>query len=146
MAAGRPSDYSVETTLSLCEAIATGRSLRSVCLQDDMPAISSVYRWLNAHAEFREQYARAKEDSADALADDILHIADTPMVGIKTETSPSGVKTVEGDMIEHRRLQVDARKWIASKLKPRKYGDKIELGGPDGGAIALQISSVDSRL
>jgi hypothetical protein len=48
---------------------------------------------------------------ADALFDDINYIADTPQKGIKTITKAGVVETIEGDMIEHRKLQVDARKW-----------------------------------
>lgn len=91
--------------------------------------------------DFLKQYARAKEESADAMAEDILDIADTPRIGTVTKTKPDGsVETREGDMIEHRRLQVDARKWLASKLKPKKYGDRVDLTNSDGsltGADAL---------
>lgn len=75
------------------------------------------------------------------MAEDILDIADTPQIGAVTKTKPDGsVETREGDMIEHRRLQVDARKWLASKLKPKKYGDRVDLTNSDGsltGADAL---------
>jgi hypothetical protein len=91
-----------------------------------MPDKSTIFRWLERHQEFSDQYARAREMQAEALADEITYIADTPMPGIKTKTTDKGVEVTEGDMIEHRRLQVDARKWIASKLKPKKYGDKTE--------------------
>ena len=108
-----------------------------------MPSVSTVYRWIQAHVEFRDNYTRAREDQADTLADEILDIANTPVVGVKTKTNEKGeVETTEGDMIEHRRLQVDARKWIAAKLKPKKYGDKqqTEVTGADGGP--LQITEV----
>lgn len=66
------------------------------------------------------------------MAAEIIKIADTPVVGIKKKTNEKGeVETTEGDMIEHRRLQVDARKWAASKLAPKKYGDKLALGGDE---------------
>ena len=140
---GRPSDYSEDMAIEICARLASGESLVRMCKADDMPSVSTVYRWIQAHEEFRDNYTRAREDQADTLADEILDIANTPVVGVKTKTNEKGeVETTEGDMIEHRRLQVDARKWIAAKLKPKKYGDKqqTEVTGADGGP--LQITEV----
>ena len=94
-----------------------------------MPAMSTVFKWLASNEEFSEQYARARETQADALFDEILDIADTPMIGEKTKADKEGniVEVTTGDMIEHRRLQVDARKWMAGKLRPKKYGEKLDL-------------------
>ncbi|SDG34785.1 terminase small subunit protein [Pelagibacterium luteolum] len=130
MPAGRPTDFSEAIADAICERIANGESLRAICADDDMPAKSSVFKWLSLHETFADQYARAREAQADALFDDILNIADTPLVGQKTKATSDGkLETTEGDMIEHRRLQVDARKWMASKLQPKKYGDKTQLTG-----------------
>ena len=93
-----------------------------------MPNKATVFRWLASNDAFRDQYARAREAQADAIFDEILHIADTPQIGQKVKKLPGGKKEVSsGDMIEHRRLQVDARKWMAGKLNPKKYGDKQEI-------------------
>lgn len=93
-----------------------------------MPARSTIFKWLGANTEFADQYARAREAQADAIFDDILTIADTMQMGKKVKRMPGGkLETVTGDMIEHRRLQVDARKWMAGKLRPKKYGDKIDV-------------------
>jgi hypothetical protein len=79
------------------------------------------------------------------LADEILDIANTPVVGVKTKTNEKGeVETTEGDMIEHRRLQVDARKWIAAKLKPKKYGDKQEI--EHSGNVSVIATAHDENL
>lgn len=144
----RPSDYTAELADDICERIAIGESLRGICGDDGMPHAGTVCRWLARHESFREQYARAREAQADALFDDILHIADTPVEGVKTKTKEDGsVETQTGDMIEHRRLQVDARKWMASKLQPKKYGDKItqEHTGANGGAIELSTVTDTDR-
>jgi hypothetical protein len=138
---GRPSEYSEETALRICERLIEGDSLRKICRDEDMPGISTVLRWLDAHEKFRTHYARAREAQADTLADEITDIADTPLVGQVKKTTEDGVEITEEDMLGHRRLQIDARKWIASKLKPRKYGEKLELGSdPDS---PLQINIVD---
>lgn len=95
-------------------------------------------------------YARARDDQADTLADQIIDIADTPLQGVKTKTDANGkvIETTEGDMIEHRRLQVDARKWIAAKLKPRRYGERLntEHTGLDGGPIIIKAEPLDDVL
>lgn len=124
---GRPSTYRPETTLAICQRLATGESLRKICRDDDMPDMSTVIKWLSEHEEFSYQYARAREIQADTLADEILDIADTPLLGVTTKIKEDGAtETTEGDMLQHRRLQVDARKWYASKLAPKKYGDKVQ--------------------
>lgn len=56
-------------------------------------------------------------------------IADTPLLGVKTKTGPNGVEITEGDMIEHRKLQVDTRKWLLARLAAKTYGDRLAVGG-----------------
>lgn len=133
----RQSEFSQEIADIICTRLADGESLRSICADDAMPAKSTVFKWLSEQKEFSDRYARAREAQADALFDEILSIADTPMEGVKVKEGPNGTETTTGDMIEHRRLQVDARKWMAGKLAPKKYGDKIqaEHTGPNGGPI-----------
>lgn len=80
-----------------------------------------------------DQYARAKEESADSLADEILDIADNAtndwMKRNHGEDDPGWV--ANGENIQRSRVRIDTRKWIASKLKPKKYGDKMAIGGAD---------------
>lgn len=99
-----------------------------------MPGERTVFQWLAKHPEFAQQYTRAREAWADAEFENLMHIADTPVLGTKTKTTEDGVEHIEGDMIEHRRLQVDTRKWALARMSPKKYGDKItnELTGPNG--------------
>lgn len=110
---GRPSKYSDEMAEKICEKIANGRSLRSICAEDGMPTTSTVCKWLIENKEFSEQYARARTRQADYFFEEIVEIADS----------------VEADSaaVAKARLQVDARKWAASKIAPKKYGDKSEL-------------------
>jgi hypothetical protein len=126
---GRPSDYTPELADAICARLADGESLRTVCLTEGMPDKSTVFRWLRTHESFRDQYARAKEESADALTDEMLDIADDGtndwMEVHGKEGEAIGWKE-NGEAISRSRLRVDTRKWIASKLKPKKYGDKIE--------------------
>ncbi len=127
---GRPSDYNEETALKICERLAEGESLRAICLDDDMPSKSSVFRWLDANQSFRDQYARAREFQADTMADEIQDIADdgTNDWMEKRLNDGSVIEVVNHEHIQRSRLRVDTRKWVASKLKPKKYGDKLDLG------------------
>lgn len=128
---------------AICDGIADGQSLRSICTSADMPNKSTVFRWLAADEAFRDQYARAREAQADALFDEILDIADTPLLGTKTKTMSDGkTEETEGDMIEHRRLQVDARKWMAGKLQPKKYGEKLTHANDPENPILVPILNV----
>jgi hypothetical protein len=102
-----------------------------------MPGVSTVYRWLSDKPEFRDMYARAREDQADTLADQIVEIADQKEGDYGVDGD--GVLVANTDHIQRAKLRVDARKWVAAKLKPKKYGDKLstEHSGPDGGPIAV---------
>ncbi|MDN5514439.1 MAG: hypothetical protein L0G82_04310 [Pseudomonas sp.] len=136
---GRPSSYTEAIGIALCAAIAEGMSLRSACALPGMPDVSTVIRWLadEERAEFCAQYARAREDRADLLAEEILQIADDGRND--TQVDEDGNVFVDHDVIARSRLRVDARKWLASKMAPKKYGDKItaEHTGANGGAIQV---------
>jgi hypothetical protein len=120
---GRPSLYSPELCEAICALIAGGRSLRKICARDDMPCRRTIENWLARYEDFRRRYAFAHELQADQIADEILEIADAPVLGIiKTVTTDGSVETTVGDAIQRRRLRIDARKWHAGKLAPKKYG------------------------
>ena len=116
--------YTEEEGTKVCTWIVEGKSLKSYCKQEGTPNISTVYRWIIKHADFRDTYAQARKDQADTLADEIIDIADNSGNDKKTI---DGVEVVNHENIQRDRLRVDARKWTASKLKPKKYSDKIDL-------------------
>ena len=120
-AGGRPSLYTVELAEMICREIAAGKSLNRILKAKGMPDYSTVSRWLILHSEFRNNYARAREDQADTLADEIIDIADD---SLRDHTEDG---EVNAENIQRSRLMVDARKWVASKLKPKKYGERLEL-------------------
>lgn len=141
---GRPSSYTPEIAAEICERLANGESLLAMCRDSHMPHRATVHRWITDNVEgFCDKYARSRDIGLDAMADEILEISDTPVEGQRTEQSADGFKVVTEDMLGHRRLQVDARKWYLSKLAPKKYGDKtaMELTGADGGPV--QISDTE---
>lgn len=147
MPAGRPTAKTPELVDEICAKLSDGRSLRSVCNDESMPSKTTVFRWLREDEEFRDQYARAKEESADALVDEILDIADdgtNDWMERYTKDCESAGWQANGEHIQRSRLRIDTRKWVASKMKPKKYGEKVahELTGPEGGPIDLIIEAV----
>lgn len=131
---GRPSKYTPEIADAICLRIASGETLRAICRDDDMPGWVTVYRWLEADAVFSERFARARDMGADAIAQQALEIADTPLEGVRVETEAGEngkVKEVREDMLGHRKLQIETRLKLLAKWFPKKYGDKLAVGGAD---------------
>jgi hypothetical protein len=123
--AGRPTLYSVEITDAICERLMNGESLRGICSQKEMPDRVTVIRWLGLHEEFATKYARARESQSDYMDDLILETANNC--------------TAETALAD--RVKIGAYQWRASKLAPKKYGDKItqEHTGADGAPLAATI-------
>ena len=121
--------YSPELFTTICERIANGESLRQVCRSDDMPAKSTVMRWLGEKPECRDQYARARELLVEHWADEILEIADDGTTDYVTKVGRNGTEyeAVDQEHIQRSRLRVDSRKWLMSKLAPQKYGDRVDV-------------------
>jgi hypothetical protein len=126
---GRPSTYTAAKADAICTHIAHGKSLVSWCKEKGRPNYVTVMRWLDAHEEFRNNYARAREAQADYLAEEIVNISDDGLND--TYTDDKGNVLTNQDVIGRSRLRVDSRKWYASKLAPKKYGDKLAVGGAD---------------
>lgn len=160
MPAGRPSDYTQDIADRLCERFALGQSMRKICADEDMPGMTTVFRWLRTHDEFRKQYEVAKDEAADLMVEEINEIADNStndyLITLADEISEKPASEwTEDDIkvlaikhlpehVQRSRLRVDARKWTASKLKPKKYGDKLtqEHSGPDGGPIEAKLNYI----
>jgi hypothetical protein len=139
MTTGRPSEYNSEVAGLICQKIAEGFSVRQICALDELPAMSTVFKWLSQQPEFAEQYARAKEVLAETFADDIVTIADDSSDDVTGELNmPNGVA------VQRAKLRIDARKWVISKLLPKKYGDKIqqEVSAPDGAPLGFRVEVV----
>lgn len=126
---GRPSDFTPEIANEICERLSKGESLRKICeSSEELPAARTVHRWLASEAEwseaFRQQYARAREAQADFYAEEVIDISDGDPFAEPDATA-----------VARDRLRIDARKWYAGKLAPKKYGDKIaHVGGDEGDA------------
>ena len=127
---GRPSIYNPELAAQICEHIAQGKSLRTIAEMEGMPHQATIMAWLDgSRPEFSEQYARAREAQADKLAEETLLIADESSQDTYVDAD-GNVKT-NTEAIQRSKLRVDTRKWLASKMAPKKYGDKVAIGGAD---------------
>lgn len=145
---GRPSDYTPELADRICAALADGRSLRGVCEAEDMPDKSTVFRWLRTNEGFRDQYARAKVESADSHADDMIDIADdarNDWMKVQNKGDQEAY-ILNGEHVARTRLRIDTRKWLTSKLNAKKYGDKIDHthSAPGGGPVAFELVDLDA--
>jgi hypothetical protein len=126
---GRPSTYTHETSKEICRMIENGMTLVAICQLPDMPDISTVYDWQDSHPEFSESYARARQRQADTFASMVM-----------TEAFNSHDAQIG-------RLRIDALKWTASKLAPKKYGDKVEIEqtGQQNFKISFSVPDRDTR-
>ncbi len=137
----RPSKYTEELANLICERISNSSvGLHKICKEDGFPAYSTVFKWLSEadKTSFIDKYARAREAQAELLADEIISIADDDENDV-TITEEGVSPKINYDNIQRARLRVDARKWKASKLYPKKYGDKIEVDQTNAGNITIKV-------
>lgn len=111
---GRPAIYKPELAAEFCRRIREGRSERSVCKDADMPSEDTIERWEQRDPDFSGQYARAREARAALLVEQSMEIVD----GLGDAPT--------SEQIQAARLRVDTRKWFASKLAPKKYGERLQ--------------------
>jgi transposase-like protein len=143
---GRPPKYTDDLALKILEEIATThKGLRTICKENDLN-VSTLLVWLSEDKDFSARYARAKESQADLLAEEILELADKERELIEEVTTGEGSYQTKKDNIARSRLQVDARKWLASKLKPKKYGDTQQADKSDTPPISFDdfIKKIDN--
>ncbi len=117
---GRPSIYSNELADQICLRIAAGDSVRKICSQSDMPNEETIYRWALNREEFSKKYRIAREIQQERHLDELLEIADQPMPLTAHGSIDSGA-------VQHARLRIDTRKWVMSRLAPKKYGNVIDM-------------------
>lgn len=144
MTIGRPTEYNTDVADSICARIADGESLRSICRCSDMPSMSMVMRWLGVHQYFREQYARAREEQADKIFDELLEIAD--------DGRNDWIEKEQGSVVDHEhvsrsKLRIDTRKWMLARMAPKKYGDatNIKLSGDSENPLNVLLSEISGN-
>lgn len=127
---GRPTGYTQDLADQICEGLASGMSMRTVCKEETFPCMQTVFRWLRTYPEFCEQYTRAKAEAADALVEEMMDISDdgtNDWMEVHDKDGECIGYKVNGEHVQRSRLRVETRKWIAAKLKPKKYGEKVDV-------------------
>ena len=119
---GRPTIFTQDIADEICKRMANGETLRKIVLDDHMPVSSAIYRWLDTNQIFREQYTQARIKQADYYAEMIVDEA------FNSHDAAIG------------RLRMDALKWAASKIAPKKYGDKVEVEQTGGTALTVSFA------
>lgn len=146
---GRPSIYTEELGELICTLIAEGKSLRSICLLEDMPNVSTVIKWLakgddgeQPFARFLAQYTKARAFQQDTLFDELLHIADD-MSDDTIHLPDEGKPVANSARINRDRLRIDTRKWMLGRMNPKKYGEKQTTVHEDAEGNGLPIQRIE---
>ena len=139
---GRPSKYTPEIAKQICEQLSDGIPLREICKQEGFPAWQTVYDWMYRDEGLSRAIAHARDLGYDAIAEDCLMIADNMLMGEEVTESRDDkgkvtISTKTVDLLGHRRFQVDTRLKLLAKFNPKKYGDKVQVGGDPENPLAV---------
>lgn len=131
----------------ICERLADGESLKAMCAEPGMPGRSTVFKWLAMpeHKVFLDMYMRAREEQADALFDEILAISDdgtNDWMKKRGEDGDAPGWVENGEALRRSALRIDARKWAAAKLMPRKYSEKFQVDANHSGEVGVTFKTV----
>jgi len=126
---GRPTLYTEALAFRICEKVAACEAVHQFAGKDGIPNEATIYRWLNEHKDFCENYTRARERQADRMVAECREIADT-------DKEKMGA-------VERDRLRVMVRQWGAERMAPKKYGARLkqEVSGPNEGPIEVADAS-----
>lgn len=141
---GSGSKYTEEIAEQICDLVSNGVNLRKVCRMEGMPSWRTVYNWVVEKPDFASRLARARELGYDSLAEEALEISNTPEIGTKkvyssgAEEKDDSVTVTEEDMLGHRKLQIDTRLKLLAVWDPKRYGNKVQLGGDAENPIKVE--------
>jgi len=141
-ATGRPSSYSHAKADHIIKKVSEGVPLAQVCREIGL-GLTTWYDWCSKRADLAERIARAREAGFDMIAVEALKIADTPIEGVRRKKTDQGKETVREDMLGHRKLQVETRLKLLAKWDPKRYGEKLALGGAtDLPPVRSEVSAI----
>lgn len=130
---GRPTIRTDAIVDDVIARVSKGEPLASVCRTEGYPSTVTWYDWMKGDADLSERFARAREAGFDAIARDVLEIADDD-----PGTTPQG--TVDGAEVMNRKLRIETRLKLLAKWDPKRYGDKVQVDGPGaGGSHLIQV-------
>ena len=140
----RPSDFTQELADRICEMLADGLKLAEICRHEDMPAASTIFRWLAMHPEFERHYGMARRAYAHRLEDEIIEIADN-VAADHPPTAEGSARPASYVGIQRDKMRIEVRRWLIRRLAPRRYGKRDPYAG-DGtweegtGPIAVEFA------
>lgn len=121
-------NFKAEIVAEICRRLEKGEPLTVICRsQPTFPDPATVWRWAEADKEVAQAIARAREVGHDAIAEECLAIANTPVEGTETTIDEKGVSIKKADALGHRKLQIETRLKLLAKWNPKKYGDRVAL-------------------
>jgi hypothetical protein len=146
---GRPRLYNKEMADKICELLANGKSLTSICREEKFPCYGTVMRWLWEDRPYREDflkcYDEARQQQAEFMADDTIDIADNGINDYVTkidEKTGREYEVLNIDHIKRSALRVHARQWAAAHLRPKKYGNQVSVTGADGKPLITNTPTI----
>ena len=110
----------------ICNRVINDKTSFNKAVEESQISYVAFFNWMVKSEKLKELYNYAREVRSDVLFEEIITIADTPIEGRKTKITDRGIEETVGDMTEHRKLQIDARKWVVAKMQPKKYGESIK--------------------
>lgn len=141
---GRTSTYDPDIAKVMCEQLSDGIPLRQICRENEgFPAWRTVYDWMKKDPDLAAAIAYARDVGYDAMAEECLSIADTPLVGVEItesedEDGEKKISVKKVDMLGHRKLQIDTRLKLLAKFNPKKYGDRQIVSGDDNAPLVVE--------
>jgi hypothetical protein len=137
--------FTPDIVAELCSRLSEGETLSQICRDEHMPSKSTVLDWVNDDKEgFADQYARARDRQLEHWADELLSISDDGRNDWMVRNG--GDVAVNSEHIQRSKLRSDNRKWLLSKLKPGKYGDRVEHVGAGGKDLIPEGTSDTARI
>lgn len=130
-----------QVIMDICNRVIEERISFNKAVEESEITFVTFFKWMIGSEKLREIYKYARECRADVLFEEIVTIADTPLEGTKIKETPKGTVIETGDMTDHRRLQIDARKWVVAKMQPKKYGDKLDVTS-DGEKLSAPVIKI----
>jgi hypothetical protein len=141
---GRPSLYTVALGQSICARLSKGEPLAQICRDEGMPAVRTVSLWKESHPEFSADFARARDEGYDSIAAGCLEIADDSRNDFVTKLGEDGEEVgarFDAEHVQRSKLRIETRLKLLAKWDPRRYGEKLAIGGdPDAPAIKTESS------
>lgn len=119
---GRPSEYTQELADTICEQLSLGMSLRKVCLPEEMPEVKTIFNWFRKYPDFLQQYEHATAERTEYQQEQLIDMGDEAIAHAQAVDFKASNAVVSAY-----KLKADNLKWSMSKMKPKKYGDKLDL-------------------